>query len=91
MPLTKRRRGFELPTRSAAQLAHALKRWRNEANLTQEALAERAGVQQPTISKMEKGIGTTTAGTLYAVCAALDLELVVRSRPPSEPLRPEDF
>jgi len=88
---TKKRRGPELSTRSAAQLAHALKRWRTEAALTQEELALRAGVRQGTISKMEKGAGATTARTIYAICAALDLELIVRARPPSVSLQPEDF
>lgn len=76
----KKREDLVLHTRAASQLAQAIERYRSRAGLTQSALAKSAGLRQATISKVEKGAGTTEIETIYAICAALGLELVLRPR-----------
>lgn len=48
--------------------------------MTQKDLATRSGVWQETISKIENGQSGTRLETLFDLCAALDLELVVTDR-----------
>ena len=61
-------------------LGHAIRQARREKNLTQADLAMRSGVWQETISKVEAGRGGTKLDTILALLAALDLELLVRTR-----------
>jgi len=83
---------FEMPTRAPQQLGQAIGRYRAKMQLSQAALAKSAGVRQATISKVEKGIGTTELETIFAVCAALGLEVVVRPRSSkTSQFRPGDF
>lgn len=86
----KNSRDLIVATRSPEHLGQALERFRARANLTQASLATSAGLRQATISKVEKGVETTEIGTVYAICAALGLELVLRSRAAIEEFRPED-
>ncbi len=69
-----------IATRASNQMGQALERYRARAGYTQTSLAKSAGLRQATISKVEKGLGTTELDTIYAVCAALGLELVLRPR-----------
>jgi HTH-type transcriptional regulator/antitoxin HipB len=66
--------------RSAKQLGFAIQQQRQAKNLTQVALANLIGTGQKTISKIETGNGATRADTVFAVLAALNLELEVRPR-----------
>ena len=66
--------------RSAKQLGLAIQQQRQTQNLTQGALANLIGTGQKTISKIENGNGATKVDTIFAVLAALDLELVLKSR-----------
>ena len=61
-------------------LGHAVRQARLEKNWTQSDLATRSGVWQETISKVEAGRGGTKLETILALLAALDLELLVRTR-----------
>jgi HTH-type transcriptional regulator/antitoxin HipB len=61
-------------------LGHAIRQARREKNLTQADLAMRSGVWQETISKVEAGRGGAKLDTILALLAALDLELLVRTR-----------
>lgn len=70
----------EISTRAADQLGQALARARTRAGLSQAAVAASAGIRQATVSKAEQGVGSTQLDTIYALCAALGLELVVRPR-----------
>src|SRR5690348_3204836 len=63
-----------------ASVGTASSRFRARSAITQTALAKDAGVRQATISKVEKGLGTTELQTIYSVCAALGLEIVLRPR-----------
>lgn len=76
-------------TRSTFQLSHALSAYRASADKSQAELGKSAGIRQATVSKVEKGVDSTEIGTIYALCAALDLELVLRPRN-KEPFVPED-
>jgi HTH-type transcriptional regulator / antitoxin HipB len=67
-------------TRTQAQLGAYLRRTRKSKGLTQGSLAEQVSKRQATISNLESAQGGATLETLFAVLAALDLELVVRPR-----------
>ncbi len=51
-----------------------LRRLRREAALSQEELAERAGVWQETISRLERGLHAAQGRTLRGLAAALGVE-----------------
>jgi HTH-type transcriptional regulator/antitoxin HipB len=48
--------------------------------MTQEEVAARAGIAQPTLSNIERGEASVPLSTLLRVLSALDLELVVQPR-----------
>ncbi|MBA7674842.1 hypothetical protein ES703_83067 [subsurface metagenome] len=56
-------------------LIRALIRRRNELHLSQIRLASIAGMQQPTISRLENGGSDATIGTLLKVADALNLDI----------------
>jgi len=66
--------------RTPADIGHALRRARKEQNLTQRELASISGVWQETISKLENGLSGAKLDTVFDICAALDLELLVTNR-----------
>jgi len=78
--MKKKATPLEVATRGPDQLGHALKRFRNRENLSQESLAKSAGIRQATVSKLENGSGASEINTIFAACAALDLEIVLRER-----------
>ncbi|HEX4077478.1 MAG TPA: hypothetical protein VHX61_01205 [Rhizomicrobium sp.] len=61
------------------QLGGALRRRRKQHQLTQAGLSQLINRRQATISTLES-TGSATLDTLFAVWAALDLELVIRPR-----------
>ena len=67
------------PVRTRRDIGHAIQRARRHRKLTQVALAATSGVWQPTISKIENG-GDAKLETIFALLAALDLELTVDDR-----------
>lgn len=64
--------------RLALELANAIRERRVELGLTQVQLADRAGLRQPEISRLESGGGTPTIGMLERLAHALELRFVVR-------------
>ncbi len=66
--------------RTPADIGHALRRARKKKHLTQKELAVRSGVWQETISKIENGLSGAKLDTIFDICAALDLELLVTDR-----------
>ena len=66
--------------RTPADVGHALRRARKKGRLTQRELASKSGVWQETISKIENGLPGAKLETIFDICAALDLELVVNNR-----------
>lgn len=81
--LSKTKKSLAIPARSSLQLAQALRRFRRLQGRSQVAVGESAGLRQATVSKAEQGSSTTELGTIFSLCAALGLELVVRARPPT--------
>ena len=54
---------------------------RRRAGLTQRALAKQAGVPQPTISRIERGLVSPSADTLQRLLRACGMELAAVERP----------
>ena len=71
---------MEQLARSIDQTGNAVRRRRKLLKLSQTQLCERTGLRQATISELEAGDSNARLSTLFAVLAALDLELVVRDR-----------
>jgi HTH-type transcriptional regulator / antitoxin HipB len=66
--------------RTAQQIGAILRRQRRHLRLTQMGLVDRIKLRQATISKLEAGEPGARLETLLDVLAALNLELVIRSR-----------
>lgn len=58
---------------------------RKSLNLTQRSLAEKFGISQPYVAKLEGGEANPTLGTIGRLLAAIDLRLVTGTAP----LKPE--
>jgi len=71
---------MEQLVRSIDQIGNAIRRRRKLAKLSQDQLCQRTGLRQATISELEAADRNARLSTLFAVLAALDLELVVRDR-----------
>jgi transcriptional regulator with XRE-family HTH domain len=67
--------------RAALLLGQLVYDRRMELGLTQAELAERAGMTQPQLSRLESGGATPTVPLLARVAAALDAELDIAFRP----------
>lgn len=65
---------------SPEALGVALRAERKKRKLSQTDVGKSVGIDQPTISRVEKGNPGTELGTLFRLLAALDLELVVQQR-----------
>ena len=61
-------------------LGAALRSERKKRKQSQAAVGKAVGVDQPTVSKVEKGNPGTELGTLFRLLAALELELVIQPR-----------
>lgn len=66
--------------RSPRQLGNLIQRTRKRRGLTQTELAQLAGLRQEMVSKIETGHEATKLSSIYALFAALDLELVIDTR-----------
>lgn len=69
------------------ELGARLARYRLNRNLTQEALAERAGVSRPTVARLEQG-NSTTLSNLIRVLRGLDLVENLEALVPGPPVSP---
>ncbi len=67
-------------TYATAHIAEALRAAREAAGLSQRELAQRAGVPQPHISKIENDAVDLRLTSLIAIASALDLELMLVPR-----------
>lgn len=66
--------------RSPKQLGTLIHNARLARNLTQQALADLVGTGQKTVSRIESGHPGTKLDTLFAIIAALDLDLKLEPR-----------
>ena len=73
-------------TPNFGEIGRRVRRLREERRLTQEALAEAAGVSVPYVSHIERGIKTPSLGTLLRLSAALDVtvDTLLRGNQPAE-------
>lgn len=75
--------------RSAKTLGAAI-RWQRELKkLTQKNAGRHFKIAQSTLSEIENGNPNARIGTIFRVLAALDLELVVRSKEIKDPFEME--
>ena len=65
---------------SPETLGQALRAERKNKGMSQKAVGHSVGMEQHTISKIEKGNPGTELNTLFRLLAALDLELNIQSR-----------
>ena len=70
---------------SPKALGRALRDARKRQDLTQQKLADMTGVGQPTVSNVENGVTRVSVDTILRLSAALNLELILQSRPDSDP------
>ena len=69
--------------------AITLTKARKSLNVTQRSLAEKLGISQPYVAKLEGGEANPTLGTIGRLLAAINLRLVTSTAPlKPEPLRP---
>lgn len=66
--------------RTPRQIGTIIQRARKKRDWTQMQLAERAGLRQATISMIESGEKPAKLESIFAVLAALDLELRIGER-----------
>jgi len=66
--------------RDPKQIGIAIRRARKKLMLSQQALGEKTGLRQTTISSIENGNPATRVDTLLTVLAALDLEFQITPR-----------
>jgi len=66
--------------RTPNDIGNALRKARKQQELSQQALANKSGVWQETISKIENGSPGTRLETIFDLCAALNLEIVIAER-----------
>lgn len=71
---------MHITVRTPKQIGAALRRARKLHTLSQTELAAKTSLWQETISKIEGGSEATKIGTLCALLAALDLELIIAPR-----------
>ena len=65
--------------------AITLTKARKSLNLTQKSLADKLGISQPYVAKLEGGEANPTLGRIGSLLAAIDLRLITRTAP----LKPE--
>ena len=65
---------------SPENLGQALRAERKQKGQSQKAVGHSVGMEQHTISKIEKGNPGTELNTLFRLLAALDLELIIQPR-----------
>lgn len=66
--------------RSPKQLGAAIHRARKQKGMSQTELARLAGLRQELVSKIETGQEGTRLSSIYALFAALNLEMVIDQR-----------
>lgn len=77
--------------RSAKEFGNEIRRIRKKQDLSQKQLADKAGIWQETISKIENGAGGTKLETLFVLCAALGLEMELNPRSKGSEVDLEDI
>jgi HTH-type transcriptional regulator / antitoxin HipB len=76
---------MEQVARTLKQIAAVVRRERRLQNMTQSDLSKKVNLRQATISRFETGEEGPSLQTLLDILAALNLELVIRSRTKASP------
>ena len=71
---------MSLIARSPRQLGNVIRRTRTQRGLTQTQLADLAGMRQEKVSVIESGQEGAKLSTIFALLAALNLEITVGER-----------
>jgi len=69
-----------MPVRSPIQVGNAIRRLRKLKGMSQTDLAQKAGLTQATISRIEKGNQKAEVSTLILIFAALDADMAITER-----------
>ncbi len=56
-------------------IGNRVKRYRKAVDISQDELAQRAGLSQPTVSRIERGDGSVDAGTAMRLAFGLGVDL----------------
>ena len=72
--------GMRTKTTSPVSLGHILRSVRKTKGLSQAEAGRSVGIDQPTLSKIERGETNVRIDTLFRLLAALDMEMIVRPR-----------
>ena len=67
-------------TTSPTSLGMILRSARKQKSLSQTEAGKSVGIDQPTMSKIERGESHARVDTLFRLLAALDMEMIVRPR-----------
>ncbi len=76
---------------SPQSLGQALRRQRKAKKLNQEKAGGFLNLGQSTVSNIEMGTPGTQIETIFRLLAALDLEMVIRSKPKAKEKKSEDW
>lgn len=68
------------PIKTPQQLGAVLQGFRKQRGQTQAQVARASGLLQSAVSELEQDSSTASLNRIFKLLAALDLELVVRSR-----------
>ena len=79
----------DYPIKTPQQLGSVLQGFRKQQRLTQSAVGAKVGLAQNAVSQIEAEPGRAGLARIFKLLAALDLELVVRSRKTAG--RPSDW
>lgn len=77
--------------RSTKQLGGVIQQFRKARNWSQTDLAQRAGLRQEMVSKIEAGQPGSRVGSIFDLLAALDLEMTLAPRTKSSSADIEDI
>jgi len=64
-----------MPDNNDKVVGERIRRFRLDANLTQDSLAEKAGVKSNTIARLERGAHTASSPTLQKLAKALNVKV----------------
>jgi HTH-type transcriptional regulator/antitoxin HipB len=80
----------DFPIRTEDQISMMLQSFRKARGLSQKELADRLGISQQNLSDFERNAAKASAGRLFRLLAALEVELVFRDALATKPDPPND-
>ncbi len=74
---------MDYPIKTPSQLGSVVRGFRRDRKLTQQAVGAKVGLAQNAVSEIESDPAQTSVARVFKLLAALDLDLVLRPREPS--------